>query len=82
MSLKAKSGHYSKIAYHYYLRLYVMILLEDDELHFDLLSFVVILLLFSFSSAVIKIEEAISFTTCSQKTAAAIRRISSLAAWS
>jgi len=57
----------------------VMILLED-ELHFDLFSFVavVILLVFSFSSAGIKIEEAISFTTCS-KTAA---RISSLAAWS
>ena len=68
-----------KIACHYYLRLYVMILLED-ELHFDLFSFVavVILLVFSFSSAGIKIEEAISFTTCS-KTAA---RISSLAAWS
>ena len=55
-----------------------MILLED-KLHFDLFSFVaVILLVFSFSSAGIKIEEAISFTTCS-KTAA---RISSLAAWS
>lgn len=56
-----------------------MILLDDDnELHFDLFSLVVILLVFSFSSAGIKMEEAISFTTCS-KTAA---RISSLAAWS
>ena len=55
-----------------------MILLEADELHFDLFSLVVILLVFSFSSAGIKMEEAISFTTCS-KTAA---RISSLAAWS
>ena len=67
------------IACHYYLRLYVMILLDDDELlHFDLFSLVVIILVFSFSSAGIKMEEAISFTTCS-KTAA---RISSLAAWS
>ena len=47
-----------------------MILLEDDELHFDfsfVVAVVVILLVFSFSeSAGIKIEEAISFTTCSQ----------------
>ena len=55
-----------------------MILLEDDELHFDFSFVAVILLVFSFSSAGIKIEEAISFTTCSQTAA----RISSLAAWS
>ena len=72
-----KSDHYIKIACHYYLRLYVMILLED-ELHFDFSFVAVILLVFSFSSAGIKIEEAISFTTCSQTAA----RISSLAAWS
>ena len=77
LSQMLKSGHYIKIACHYYLRLYVMILLEEDKLHFEF-SFVVILLVFSFSSAGIKIEEAISFTTCSQTAA----RISSLAAWS
>ena len=77
LSQLPKSGHYIKIACHYYLRLYVMILLEEDKLHFEF-SFVVILLVFSFSSAGIKIEEAISFTTCSETAA----RISSLAAWS
>lgn len=77
LSQMVKSGHYIKIACHYYLRLYVMILLED-ELHFDFSFVAVILLVFSFSSAGIKIEEAISFTTCSQTAA----RISSLAAWS